>query len=873
MSGNKESSFNSREKRQLAIVNKYIADKRMDSGYDSKGNKNDPRPPSSLLDSISQRTASVNNDIESIRQLLPDVELTVQILVSSILSPKDLGQPELQFQCDADIEDEDLIGKLLDVVKEYFVNDYKINDKLTDILVEALIDKGAYIEAIIPESSVDKVINPEGHMSLESVKTIVKDDLTLNQLGIVTKSNSAKDSTLTLESMFDTSFISGNYKPIELFKSINLVDNPDTLKLPSLFSKIEQERINRTYASHYSLESKSNKNRVKEITEDVDKYKGKSHQAIAKHIDVTSSLRPSANGMLSITDDDYGKTIGHPLVLKLPTESVIPLIMPGRPNDHLGYFVVLDRYGNPIDLSNVSDHYKQIQTSFSSRTSGESTVSSIMNELKNNGFTSNQNNIANDVEEGVRVFSQIMEKKLLESLSKGGVATGLKLSQSNDVYAMMLSRALANTNTQVLYVPKEMVSYIAFNYGHNGVGKSLLEDTRILGSLRVLMMFSNTMAAIRNSTSRTELNITFDPKDVDPLSSAAMVKDAFIRARSQGFPLGEGDPSAIIKHLQQAGVDVVYGNHPDLPEMRVESNDKNSSKVGVDRDLTEDLRDWHIMGLGLSPDTVDAGRNIDFAASIVASNLLLSKRVVILQQKLESKLAKKLKMHIKYSETLMSELNGVIDANKGRSKKVNADEIIEKFVKKLKVGLPKPDAATLEAKMEGFEAYSSALDNALEAIVDSSFAMTDAEGDVADNLDEVRAAIKAYYLRRYMKENNILPELEEITSLDKDGKPAFKFDEIQHDHMEVVLGGISKYIKKAMKAAKKRQVKIDKLQEMLDREDEEEEGQSSYDSDSTDGGDADDSGNDDSGVDDDSSDDVGADADVEGDAPPSEEEF
>lgn len=52
-------------------------------------------------------------------------------------------------------------------------------------------------------------------------------------------------------------------------------------------------------------------------------------------------------------------------------------------------------------------------------------------------------------------------------------------------------------------------------------------------------MFANTMASIRNSTSRTELGIQLDPNDTDPMSTIDQVRDAFMRSRSELYPLGK----------------------------------------------------------------------------------------------------------------------------------------------------------------------------------------------------------------------------------------------------------------------------------------------------------------------------------------------
>lgn len=868
------SSQSDRERRQIAIVSKLTADPTRPTGFDSDGSKQPMQPPTALLNKVSQRTASVLNDTESINQLLPDIELTTQILISSVLSPKDLGQPKIMLSSDADIGDEEVKSALLKIIEEYFVDDYSINDSLPKILREALVSKGAYVEAIIPESVIDKLVNPEGRITLESFSTpefrgAVSNDFTVSPIGLidpVTVTSSVKKDDkreVSLESMLDTTNDStARREDYKLCDYLYLNDNPDSLKIPSVVSTIDRLKRQKRLSTRYTMESfvdlellrlealeeeytqesndpeKDVKVRdVKEQRRQVDELKGLTHQEIMERLRSSQYYKASANGFIEIEESMMSGNVGHPMVLKLPMESVVPIFMPGKPEEHLGYFVLLDQFGNAIDLTNMTDQYRQLQNNLAD-TSGKTAVSNILNELRTANVGGNEDT-ATTVTEAVTAFGDMMERKLLRSISGGIQNTSVKLGYTSDIYAMMLARSLAKQNTQVIYIPSEMISYISFNHTTHGVGKSLLEDTRILGSLRVLTMFSNTMSAIRNSSSRTELNISFDPTDTDPLGTAAVVKDAFMRTRAEGYPLGEGDPSVMIRYLQEANVDLVYGNHPDLPEMSVTTNEKAVSRTAVDRDLEENLREWHIMGFGLSPETVDTGKNVDFATSIVASNLLLSKRVIILQQKFESDLEHKIKTQTRFSETLITRMLTAIREKGNRNSKKNAREVIENFIKKLRVSLPKPDVATLEAKMESLKSYTDALDIALEHIISEDFALTDVEGELTSNLREVRAAVKAHYVRRYMKENNILPELEEITELDDKGKSVLKFDDIQSKHMKAVLGSIESYIKKAMRASKKRDAAMAKFEEELDNteEDDDTTDTDNTDTDNTDGGD------------------------------------
>ena len=105
--------------------------------------------------SIKEKIAS-NDDILT---LFPDVELAIQILTSSILAPNDMINIALQYNPPSISLPSDIKQTLLDTIKQYMDDNYDMTSKLSTILREAMFTKGAYIEAIIPEASLDDIIN------------------------------------------------------------------------------------------------------------------------------------------------------------------------------------------------------------------------------------------------------------------------------------------------------------------------------------------------------------------------------------------------------------------------------------------------------------------------------------------------------------------------------------------------------------------------------------------------------------------------------------------------------------------------------------------------------------------------------------------
>lgn len=856
--------FESRPKIQSQLFSKFVADSMSPSSYDEKGDRKPYTPSMNLLRTISERTAAVTHDLESMRQILPDIELAAQILVASILSPKDMGTPELNYSVGDSFEYPELGGRLIEIVQEFFSDQYELDSELSDILYDVLFNKGSYIRLLIPESSLDEIINDQGRITFESIRPhLDEDQKSLRPLGILgseeqmpsTLSSEGFDSTpASIESARRQSRQRQSAHTQRSSKYFHIIDNPDIVKFPLIQEHIRSERVNqrirgryasfedRAESSFYRAKEKEYQNPEQfsrtldegEYTQkrkDEDKEQeshiqasGLSHKQIERKIESTRARKEREHLVEVKTKDDVKrKSKGHPLVIQIPTEATIPVHAPSSPKEHIGYFILLDQHGNPIDSTQIHDHYQQLQRSFreSSHGSGqgENDVSKVIKDLQGDNLDGGhgQDSSIKNITQATEVFGSIIERKLLNRLQNGEGFEDAEIERQEHVYQIMLARALKKKSTQMLFVPKELISYIAFYFTNHGIGKSLLEETRVLASVRIVLMFANTMAAIKNSTNRTELNIELDPQDTDPLSTVEMVKDAFMRTRAENYPIGEGDPSTVVRYLQQAGVDVVYSGHDALPDMKVEANEHSSNKVAVDRDLEENLRHQHIMAMGLSPETVDISRGVDFATSIVNSSLLLNKRVALYQQKLEEQQSDFIRKYIRNSQTLIDRLTEQIVEDTHTQDPDEQRQILNDFIDSLKISLPRPDTVTLESQMEAYENYERFLEETLRTYIDDEMAFEDVQGEVADYLRQLQSAVKNYYLRRWLRSNNVLTELDEMLDVDEQGNNTFQFAEMQDMHMKPIYGFVESYLKRIQESAYHRRERMKKTEEDLEK--------------------------------------------------------
>jgi hypothetical protein len=187
------------------------------------------------------------------------------------------------------------------------------------------------------------------------------------------------------------------------------------------------------------------------------------------------------------------------------------------------------------------------------------------------------------------------------------------------------------------------MTYFCYKHDKNGIGISLLENNRLLNSLRAMLLFSRVMAETRNAVGMTKVDIKLDPEDPDPYKTSATVKHAFAKARAENFPLGSIVPIDITDRLQRAGLMFSYSGHPGMPDMEVTAVESNRSFGVPDSNLEDELRKRTVMTLGLTPETVDSAFSPEFATAVTTNNMLLSKRVIQIQEILLPQLSDHLK--------------------------------------------------------------------------------------------------------------------------------------------------------------------------------------------------------------------------------------
>ncbi|TXI11123.1 MAG: hypothetical protein E6Q68_06920 [Polynucleobacter sp.] len=830
-----------------ALISKLITD---DSGHithDRKGDRELNRIDKTILTQTSMAIGQKVQDFQTVMEALPDLELCAQILISSILAPKDMTSTDLIYRGLDDLVSPEVNASILSIIKGHFESVYKIKDLLPGILRQIMFETGSYPVAILPENSIDEIINNNEQVSHESLNLHFDKEGMVKPLGILGSSDKKK-SMFSFESLFPTGNDTNYTSDIKMAKEysfldgqIGVLDNFNALKAPSL-KEIQTSRIvarKLSSVSNVSIEafdgaylgsnglsngrgetgsrygsrgfsgSDSLANGVNVFNKSPGQEKKLNHIELSKLIYKNQRYAYNPVNTIKAPHQLARKTVGNPLVMKLPSIATIPVIVPGDPSKQIGLYVLIDEEGYPVnDLPNYGDMWDN----FGNQNASLTTQYTQQYQRDMAGAACNKQDLYNY---SAREFGNMIEKDLLDRLKNGVYNNGVALVKNEEVYRIMLARALAKQRTNVLFIPIELCTYMAVKYNKNGIGKSLLDDMYVINSMRSAIQMANTMASLRNSIGRTKVTIKLDEEDGDPKKSIAEAMDAILRTRQGYFPMGVMNPYDQVDSLTRSSYEFAFEGHPGLPDMSIERDDVGSSVVKPDTELEESLRKKSVSYIGLTPEQVDNGFAGEFATTVVQNNILFAKRVKTWQDILAPQISDHLRKYVSNSEYLIDEIRKTLVSNysklepklsemekiglKGTDRENIQKYIIERtlqdYLTSWYVQLPEPNSVTIDSQQDAIGKWSDLTDKALDAYFSTDVYNAELVGDaVGGSIGTAKAIIKAHLMRDFMAKHGIVPELAELVTADEDGNAMLDLNDVQMDQSKIVVPSIMKLL-------------------------------------------------------------------------------
>lgn len=829
----------------LAVIASKLRHPRETTGkvITATGQPNDAGNTLSGVDQISRTIVSRVRDNENVFQLFPDIEICVQTIISSMLSPKDMSGTNLIYKLENNRFPANLSSKLMEIVREELEKTYKLRDRVYDIFRDALFVGGSHPVGIFPEAAVDYLINTprfsvesaisnstlflrqdDGKFSIDKVRNVglLGDPHTTfkpSRLASLETSYTypdasgynaklwANESKLLkswendpeLEKIFSSP--ESGIKTIVTFatESIEVIDNSDVLRLPALLDRVTEARIQEEFikkrrvkltaaVENFSLSEKEPGKRVSPEVLNSTLYKG-------------SDLTNLPYMAVPAKHNLKRRSVGRPLEITFPAQSLIPIHTPGDHRKHVAYFCVLDAEGTPITYNdNVNEYGQNIASTMNSDRNGQTMSGLLTDRAKKNLISDNYTPVINKMTD---IYADVVERDLLERLSRG-IYNGkeMRISKDNDIFRVMLYRALKGHFTRILFIPAEYITYFAFDYHTNGVGRSYLDQLSSITSLRAMVLYSKVWAQVRSSIETTDVKINFDPRDPDPINTVEIVENLVARSRQQIFPNGLRRVADFTDWLQRAGIRMSFEGHPRLPNTSLSFESTKIDHAEPNNELEETLRHMTYMHFGLSPEQVDDASKSDFATTVENRGILFSKRINMLDDCASQDLTGYVQKVIRYDTVLQERIVKAFIECKAEIEHMLTDEernfyeqgsrvefteyLIELFIDSVKIDLPRPESTTNENIKREVDGYESIIDKVLSYVIDTEILPAEYVGEASEYIASLSKAWKAVLMRRFFADNNIAPEVFEIASLDEDGQPMVNMLKEIENHSETV---------------------------------------------------------------------------------------
>ena len=767
-----------------------------------------------LSDSIKSRI----KDNENILKLFPDIELAIQIMVSSVLSPKDMMTVELLYNTVETLFPSDVQSKINTLIQELFEKHYPLKDDLSQILRDMMFEKGSVVKMVLPENILDEIINDELSLSQESMSILLEKDandkLGIKPLGFLGDRPDESKLVPSLENLLINRTQNRNpYTSKGIYVQdnvaldhIEVVDNFNVVKMPDIKEahrrKIAMESIvnisSRTGDSktvegiYFSGDDKTKKKLSrKEFTSLVFKNKQRKIESVVTIGDPSNVKR---------------KSVTRPILKNIPSEACIPVCVPGDEKNHVGYFLLVDIDGNFVTSASMSTNMDNLASMISNHSTSDVNSSLLQKAASNLSLDKK----ALTLDHVSKFYTTVIVRNLVDKLRHGRYKSELSVSLNEEVANLMLARGLAAKFTRMVYVPKELITYFTLKYDINGVGLSYLDEIKMLTSVRGILLFAKVMGRVKNSINITNVKMKFDPRDPDPDLTAEQAMDEILKMRRQLFPFGVNSMPDLADWVQRAGLQFTFEGHPDFPDMNFEFTNTSAEHKIPDDDFDESLRKQTYMAFGLTPEILDEVNAPDFATTVANNSLMFSKRAATIQDQFKqfiTDLARKIMTH---DPEFKKDIFKVFDDHKAVLIKELDQEQIKEFqedqqtywmalydavVDNTTLSLPKPDETTMKAQSESFEGYKTFVTSAVDTVISSEFMPSDMIGQWADKLDVIKSAFVNHLLRQWLSNNNCLPELFDIVTKDDNDNPNLKLSDVYKVHFEALAASALDFIK------------------------------------------------------------------------------
>ena len=602
----------------------------------------------SFLKPVHEKIGNNKLDAAKLRKLAPEIDQSRTLVASSILSPNDLQDGEFTFDFnDVDtLQDEpELLDAITDLYSHYFNGIMRLGIKSYEWIGEAMYGSGSKCILILPNNTqIDLRHRSQATVSKSAYRP---------EAAFESFQSFCKKSDDYLFSGKDLSW-SAYFKSEQSTVKVNdLVPSMEDygVQIPTSFRNPEDISILRKsgspdlsmYGGQYvagieamvvNLKAKMAEGDIIRITENTDSFKyinTKKHKVEQNIWDKLAEKygfkkRPAREEVAILKDNPEGiEQMGHPTVIELPSEAVIPIFIPGAPDQHLGYFVLLDMYGQPLTIENSGA--ANTDTGCQPGSPNAAFEAMFGNNCCNASYFNNNNSYS---QMGNLIFSNMLDGYIRTRMKGIFHRDDLELGRYNALSTLLFYRTLQAKESMLVFVPPMLMQYFAFEYEPlTGCGKSKLADIQFILSLRTTLMMANVVAAVNDAVEHKRIEFGVDDKNANIEGIMELIANIFIEKNKLN---GSVDPSEIMRDMYSNSLTIVPKNIPGLSDMQVDVQNSGGQSTRVDDQTLEQLNNLIVSQLDVPPSALNQLNEPEYARSLVVGNLFFAKKITRYQR-------------------------------------------------------------------------------------------------------------------------------------------------------------------------------------------------------------------------------------------------
>lgn len=590
----------------------------------------------SYLQNISQNTKSSEEKVKNLVALNPEISKARKIYVASIMSPNDLQEELVKITIDDPTMEEDLKVEVEELLNNFFNKQLDFGTKLSEWIGEYSYEVDAKPIMILPKSNIDRML--EHQKAVDSGKLFTESD------HFCFPQKNKKDDIV--DSIYQEAW--------EVFEP----------KLDSKGKIIDKKKIIKQQCETVYTFIQNHKEYCN-ITTDIGKVfnakeiKSQNLKKVSDSLlnDMFNTFLGQNTNILAIKDDVKNGD-DQPILLELPAKAVVPIIIPGSKTEHLGYFILMDEWGNPLTIFN---DYNTLGDPDERLAKGSSAA------LFNSTLPIFNNNFFNDPKYKYEVNESIFNiamKQIFEDKFKKSKNLDLPLSEFEALSKFMFHQMLHKNRTTVLFVPESLIVYYCDSFKDDGTGQSKVGSIDFVLSLRTTLIIAGVMGAIRAAIDKENIEVTIDPKNTNPDATIEMIRNIAIDKKKLNF--NSTSPSLITRNIADAAVSVIPKNFKGLDFELTRSKDSVASDYRpASEELLNYLSDMYMSSLDVPPSSLNKLAEDEFAKSVTTNNIIFSNDIRKVQKRLKRLNKKLLSTYLRFSKNNQNQLLDLFRKRKG----------------------------------------------------------------------------------------------------------------------------------------------------------------------------------------------------------------